>query len=135
MPALADDCAARPRPGRREDQQRGKVRIVRMALSSAPGTSPVARELRAAALRADDFVQLMKPGILSLLLVTMLCGMMVAVDGAPPLGLTLFALIGGTLAAGGANALNCFIDRDIDAIMPRTQKRGTASGTVSPATP
>jgi protoheme IX farnesyltransferase len=103
-----------------------------MALSSAPGTSPAVRELRAAALRVDDFVQLMKPGILSLLLVTMLCGMMVAVEGAPPLGLTIFALIGGTLAAGGANALNCFIDRDIDAIMPRTQKRGTASGRVSP---
>ena len=79
-----------------------------------------------------NYVALTKPGILSLLLYTTLCGMMVAASGAPPLGLTIFTLIGGYLAAGGANALNCYIDRDIDAIMPRTSKRATVTGAISP---
>jgi protoheme IX farnesyltransferase len=58
--------------------------------------------------------------------------MMVAVEGVPPLWLTLATLVGGALAAGGANALNCFIDRDIDPLMGRTKRRGTATGAVSP---
>ena len=82
--------------------------------------------------RANDFIVLMKPGILTLLLVTTLCGMMVAVAGAPPLGITLATLVGGLLAAGGANALNCYIDRDIDGLMGRTKGRGTVTGVVTP---
>jgi len=80
-----------------------------------------------------NYVALTKPGILSLLLFTTLCGMMVAAAGAPPFGITVFTMIGGILAAGGANALNCFIDRDIDSIMTRTSKRGTATGAISPS--
>ncbi|HRA48305.1 MAG TPA: heme o synthase [Thermomicrobiales bacterium] len=80
-----------------------------------------------------NYVALTKPGILSLLLFTTLCGMMVAAAGAPPLGITVFTMIGGILAAGGANALNCYIDRDIDSIMTRTSKRGTATGAISPS--
>ena len=79
-----------------------------------------------------DYVALTKPGILSLLLFTTLCGMMVAAAGAPPLDLTILTLVGGALAAGGANALNCFIDRDIDGIMGRTSKRGTVTGAIQP---
>ena len=79
-----------------------------------------------------NYVELTKPGILSLLLFTTLCGMMVAAEGAPPLGLTLWTMLGGLLAAGGANALNCYIDRDIDGIMARTSKRGTVTGAIPP---
>ena len=78
------------------------------------------------------YIALTKPGILSLLLVTTLGGMLIAARGVPSIGLVVWTLIGGALAASGANALNCFIDRDIDAIMPRTQHRGTASGQISP---
>lgn len=79
-----------------------------------------------------EYVALTKPGILSLLLFTTLCGMMVAASGAPALSVTILTMIGGLLAAGGANALNCYIDRDIDAIMGRTSKRGTVTGAISP---
>lgn len=79
-----------------------------------------------------NYVALTKPGILSLLLFTTLCGMMVAAAGAPPLDITLWTMLGGYLAAGGANALNCFIDRDIDGIMARTSKRGTVTGAIPP---
>jgi len=79
-----------------------------------------------------DYVALTKPGIISLLLFTTLCGMMVAANGAPPLDITIYTLIGGYLAAGGANALNCYIDRDIDGIMARTSKRATVTGRIQP---
>ena len=78
-----------------------------------------------------DYVALTKPGILSLLLFTTLCGMLVAAEGAPSLSLTVLTMIGGILAAGGANALNCYIDRDIDGIMGRTSHRPTVTGTIS----
>ena len=83
--------------------------------------------------RINDYVALTKPGILTLLLVTTLGAMLVAEKGFPSFGLVLVAMIGGTLTAGGANVINCYIDRDIDARMPRTRKRATADGRVSPA--
>ncbi|MDP9367936.1 MAG: heme o synthase [Chloroflexota bacterium] len=89
-------------------------------------------DLRRAGAVASDYVALTKPGILTLLLVTTLGAMLVAAEGIPPFGLVLATLIGGALAAGGANALNCYLDRDIDAIMPRTSRRATAAGRISP---
>lgn len=80
----------------------------------------------------SDYVALTKPGIMSLLLVTTLGAMLIAAEGVPAFSLVIWTLLGGLLAAGGANALNCYIDRDIDAIMPRTQHRGTATGRISP---
>jgi heme o synthase len=79
-----------------------------------------------------EYVALTKPGILSLLLFTTLCGMMVAASGAPSLSVTILTMIGGICAAGGANTLNCYIDRDIDGIMGRTSKRPTVTGTIQP---
>jgi protoheme IX farnesyltransferase len=79
-----------------------------------------------------DYVALTKPGIMTLLLLTTLGAMLVAAEGFPSFGLILATLLGGTLAAGGANALNCYLDRDIDAQMARTRKRGTANGRISP---
>lgn len=80
----------------------------------------------------SDYVALMKPGILTLLLFTTFCAMPVALRGLPDFSLIVITLLGGLLTAGGANVLNCYIDRDIDALMSRTKKRGTASGRISP---
>lgn len=76
----------------------------------------------------NEYIALTKPGIMALLLVTTLGAMLVAYGGAPPFWLIVVTLLGGWMTAGGANAFNCVIDRDIDAKMPRTRKRGTANG-------
>ena len=69
------------------------------------------------------YIALMKPRVIELLLVTTLPAMVLAARGLPSLRLVVFTLLGGTLAAGSANALNCYLDRDIDAIMKRTAMR------------
>jgi protoheme IX farnesyltransferase len=74
------------------------------------------------------YVALTKPRIIELLLVTTLPTMILAKQGMPSLGLVLATMIGGTLAAGSANALNCYLDRDIDAVMGRTVNRPLATG-------
>ena len=79
-----------------------------------------------------DYVALTKPGIMTLLLTTTLCAMLIAARGFPPFWLVAVTMLGGALASGGANALNCFIDRDIDAQMARTRNRAVAAGRVSP---
>ncbi len=58
--------------------------------------------------------------------------MVLAEDGWPPLGLVIVTLIGGTLAAGGANAINMYVDRDIDALMQRTSERPLVTGVIAP---
>jgi len=80
-----------------------------------------------------DYVALTKPGIMTLLLVTTLGAMLIASEGTPSFGLVLLTMLGGLMSAGGANVLNCYIDRDIDAVMPRTRRRGTANGSIAPA--
>jgi protoheme IX farnesyltransferase len=97
-----------------------------------PGLALSPPNLRGAREVVSDYVALMKPGILSLLLATMFGGMFVAAAAVPPFSLLLAALVGGILSAGGANVLNCYIDRDIDARMTRTRGRATASGRISP---
>lgn len=81
---------------------------------------------------ARAYFMLTKPGIIALLLVTTIPAMVLAARGAPPIPLMLITLLAGFLAAGGANAINCFIDRDIDSIMARTQNRPLPQGTVEP---
>ena len=70
-----------------------------------------------------DYVSLTKPRIIELLLVTTVPVMMLARRGFPSLELLAATLVGGTFAAGSANALNCYVDRDIDAVMRRTARR------------
>jgi heme o synthase len=82
--------------------------------------------------RLRAYISLTKPRIVELLLVTTVPAMLVAADGAPPLGLVAVVLVGGSLAAGAANALNCYIDRDIDEVMRRTARRPLPAHTVSP---
>jgi protoheme IX farnesyltransferase len=78
---------------------------------------------RSAGLIAKSLFLLTKPRIIELLLVTTLPTMMLADRGLPSLRLVLVTLLGGALAAASANTLNCYIDRDIDAIMRRTKGR------------
>ena len=78
------------------------------------------------------YLALTKPRIISLLVFTALGGMFLASGGAPDPLLTAFVLVGGALAAGGANALNHYLDRDIDQLMRRTATRPVASGNVPP---
>ncbi len=79
-----------------------------------------------------SYLMLTKPWITALLLVTMLCGMLVAARGLPPLPLLLWTLLGGFCAAGGANSLNNYFDRDIDRVMVRTRRRPLPSGRLPP---
>jgi protoheme IX farnesyltransferase len=82
--------------------------------------------------RMAGFVALTKPRIIELLLVTTLPTMVVAAHGMPRLWLMAATLVGGTLAAGGANAINMVVDRDIDAVMRRTRNRPLVTGVVTP---
>lgn len=79
------------------------------------------------------YVALTKPRIIELLLVTTLPTMFVARRGVPSAGLMLATLVGGALAAGGANAINMVVDRDIDRVMRRTQGRPLVTGVMTPA--
>ncbi len=78
------------------------------------------------------YVALTKPRIIELLLVTTLPTMIVARRGVPSVWLMVATLLGGTLAAGGANAINMVVDRDIDKVMHRTRNRPLVSGAMSP---
>lgn len=77
------------------------------------------------------YVALTKPRVIELLLVTTVPVMILAQGGMPDLWLVLATLVGGTLAAGSANAFNMWFDRDIDAIMLRTQTRPLVTGVLS----
>ncbi len=82
--------------------------------------------------RARAYVALTKPRIIELLLITTVPVMVFAAGGLPPLGLVAATFVGGALAAGCANTLNCYFDRDIDALMKRTAKRPLVTGEVTP---
>jgi protoheme IX farnesyltransferase len=97
-----------------------------------PLTAPTAAPgLRRTAEVLGAYVALTKPRIIELLLLTTLPVMFLASDGVPRLSLVLATLIGGTLSAGSANALNCVVDADIDARMRRTRRRPLARQMVS----
>lgn len=78
------------------------------------------------------FLALTKPRIIELLLITTIPTMVLAQQGWPPTRLVIVTLIGGSLAAGGANAINMYVDRDIDALMERTRGRPLVTGLIAP---
>ncbi len=80
-----------------------------------------------------NYLSLTKPRVIVLLLITTVPAMMVADRGWPSGWLVLATLIGGSLSAGGANAINCWYDRDIDGIMRRTRSRPLVTGAIEPA--
>jgi protoheme IX farnesyltransferase len=83
--------------------------------------------------KVGAYVALTKPRIIELLLVTTLPTMVVAQRGLPPVWLMVATLAGGALAAGGANAINMVVDRDIDRLMNRTKNRPLVTGAMTPA--
>jgi protoheme IX farnesyltransferase len=78
------------------------------------------------------YVALTKPRIIELLLVTTVPAMFLAANGLPAWTTVVATLVGGTLAAGSANALNCYVDRDIDQVMKRTAGRPLPQHSVPP---
>ncbi len=94
-----------------------------------PGIDRSATVLRV----ASDYLALIKPPIVLLLLITAIGGMFLAARGGPSLSIILLVCAGGALGAGGANALNHFLDKDIDGLMSRTMQRPVASQRISPA--
>ncbi len=97
-----------------------------------PGGPPPRRSPRVV---GAALVALTKPRIIELLLVTTVPTMLLAQHGLPSFRLVLVTLLGGTLAAGSANTINCYIDRDIDALMKRTSRRPlvvNGQGTIKP---
>jgi protoheme IX farnesyltransferase len=94
------------------------------------GTSTARSSVREKALA---YLALTKPRIIELLLVTTVPTMIVAKRGIPSGWLVVATVLGGALAAGGANAINMYVDRDIDALMARTAKRPLVTGAITPA--
>lgn len=84
--------------------------------------------------RVRAYVSLTKPRIVELLLVTTVPAMIVASDGVPSIGLVAIVLVGGSLAAGAANVINCYIDRGIDEVMRRTSRRPLPNHVIEPRT-
>ncbi len=98
-----------------------------MSLATATPNSDTGTRLRQI---AADYASLTKPGIVSLLVATALATMIAAAHGRPHLLAAIAVAVGGGLAAGGAHAINCFIDRDIDAVMSRTRHRPIPDGRI-----
>ncbi|MFD1713541.1 heme o synthase [Amnibacterium flavum] len=100
---------------------------------STAGESPLRDRARLGfAAKARAYVALTKPRVIELLLVTTAPVMILAQNGIPNLWLVVATLIGGSMSAGAASAFNCYIDRDIDAVMHRTKKRPLVTGELTP---
>jgi protoheme IX farnesyltransferase len=103
--------------------------------SAAPTTAPSAAGGNIVLRKISAYVALTKPRVIELLLVTTAPVMVLAAGGVLDLrflGLLVATLVGGALSAASANAFNCYIDRDIDAVMKRTQNRPLVTGALSP---
>ena len=104
------------------------------ARSGAPGrVRPAIRPAgRSLGLVVRDYIALTKPRIISLLLVTTVATMIVADPSGPAISTVLWTMLGGYLAAGGAGAINHYVDRERDARMARTRSRPLVSGRIEP---
>jgi protoheme IX farnesyltransferase len=103
--------------------------------SAAPTTAPPASGRSRVLRKIAAYLALTKPRVIELLLVTTVPVMVLAAGGVLDLrflGLLIATLVGGSLSAASANAFNCYIDRDIDAVMKRTQNRPLVTGALSP---
>lgn len=94
--------------------------------------SPVAVTALQTRSRTSSFIALTKPRIIELLLVSTVPTMILAERGMPSIWLIVATVVGGTFAAGGANAINMYVDRDIDGEMERTKNRPLVTGEVQP---
>ncbi len=99
-------------------------------VAPTPAVPLVRSRIRRAAATVRAYFLLTKPRVIELLLVTTLPAMILADGGIPSIGLIVAVLIGGALAAGGANTINCWIERDRDQMMRRTRARPLPAGDV-----
>ena len=99
---------------------------------SAPALRVATPRARPLAAIARDYLALTKPRIISLLLLTTVAAMFVADPAGPPLATVLWTMLGGYLAAGGAGAINHYLDRERDARMARTRSRPLVAGRIEP---
>jgi protoheme IX farnesyltransferase len=144
------DGASSDRSARERDQRcRTLLRVSTLAAKSPeaaavkdlpsvlPSIIPVQPGVIARAARRERwavplaYLSLTKPRIVELLLITTIPAMMLAAKGLPSVWLMLVVLAGGSFAAGAANAINCYLDRDIDPLMQRTSRRPLPTHTVS----
>ena len=109
--------------GGRPAPAEGEVPLTVLASSSAR---------RSLGALVKSYLALTKPRIVELLLVTTVPAMVLAERGVPSPWLVLATLVGGALAAGSANTINCYVDRDIDVVMRRTARRPLARESVRP---
>ena len=100
-------------------------------LDQRPLAAPNLARITTAAKVANDYLTLTKPPIILLLLITALGGMFLAAQGVPSIRVVILVCLGGALGAGGANALNHYLDRDIDQLMSRTWQRPVPSQRIS----
>jgi protoheme IX farnesyltransferase len=107
------------------------VSSVSITTEATPPVGATGSRSPLAVLRA--YVALTKPRIIELLLVTTVPVMMLAAHGWPRWWTLVATLVGGTLAAGSANTINCVVDRDIDSVMKRTRRRPMAQAQIAPA--
>ena len=105
-----------------------------MESATTTTTITLARERSFGAI-VRDYIELTKPRIISLLLLTTVATMIVADRGFPPVSTVLWTMLGGYLAAGGAGAINHYLDRDRDACMARTPARPLVSRRIEPWPP
>jgi protoheme IX farnesyltransferase len=114
------------------------VALATVATARAPtslataGEDPSRNGHRTLRQRTAAYFALTKPRIIVLLLTTTIPAMVLAADAVPSVALMAATLFGGTLAAGSANAINCYLDRDIDEVMRRTRRRPLPAHAVSP---
>jgi len=101
-------------------------------VAPTPAAPIVRSRIRRGSATVRAYFLLTKPRVVELLLVTTLPAMVLADGGIPPLGLIVAVLTGGALAAGGANTINCWIERERDQMMRRTRARPLPAGDVDP---
>jgi protoheme IX farnesyltransferase len=120
------------------DRRAARASMGYHASRDAPGPPPVPKGVSAQVAESarpslfKKYLYLTKPWIIVLLLTTTLTSMLIAGRGSASLPLILFTLLGGALASSGANAINCYVDRDIDGLMSRTRNRPIPRDLVEP---
>jgi heme o synthase len=131
LPAASADAPA-PGPGPAGHAPRGADGTPSDALGPMHESGRYERRTSGTLDTVRRYVLVTKPRIIELLLVTTVPAMVVAAGGWPDTWLVLATLVGGTMGAGSANALNNYVDRDVDRLMARTSGRPTARDEVSP---
>jgi len=100
---------------------------------ASPSVGAVRQPSKGIAARLGAYLALTKPRVIELLLVTTVPAMVLAAGELPSIGLVAAVLLGGGLAAGGANTLNCWVERDRDQVMKRTRRRPLPTGQIEPS--